>query len=101
MGSEEFSRLSQQVGVPQDEVSGGFAEILPEVVDQLKPEGALPSTNSGRKTRSYSRASKKLHSEGEGFTHSPVAGKDFYAGFQYVNPRFKGSILANEQRIEQ
>lgn len=42
VGHEELSRLSQQLGVGEDEVAGGFAEILPEMVDQLTPEGALP-----------------------------------------------------------
>jgi uncharacterized protein YidB (DUF937 family) len=39
VGRDELSRLSQQLGVPQQEVAGGFAEILPEMVDQLTPAG--------------------------------------------------------------
>lgn len=41
VGSEEISRLSQQLGVGQDEVKQGFAEILPEMVNQLTPEGQV------------------------------------------------------------
>jgi uncharacterized protein YidB (DUF937 family) len=41
VGDEEISRLSQQLGVPQDEVKQGFAEILPEMVNQLTPEGQV------------------------------------------------------------
>ncbi|RYF43764.1 MAG: DUF937 domain-containing protein [Comamonadaceae bacterium] len=42
VGMEELSRLSQQLGVGQDEVATGLAEILPEVVNQLSPQGSLP-----------------------------------------------------------
>jgi len=39
VGHDELALLSQQLGVPQQEVAGGFAEILPEMVDQLTPGG--------------------------------------------------------------
>jgi len=42
VGSQELSRLSQQLGVPEQEVADGFAEILPEMVDKLSPEGQVP-----------------------------------------------------------
>jgi uncharacterized protein YidB (DUF937 family) len=41
VGSEELSRLSQQLGIPQQEVADGFAEILPEMADQLSPQGQV------------------------------------------------------------
>lgn len=41
VGMDELSRLSQQLGVPQEEVSHGFAEILPEMVNQLTPDGKV------------------------------------------------------------
>lgn len=47
VGNDELSRLSQQLHVPQEEIASGFAEILPEVVNQLTPEGQLaPDANS-------------------------------------------------------
>jgi uncharacterized protein YidB (DUF937 family) len=42
VGREELSRLSRQLGVPEEEVADGLAEILPEMADQLSPEGSLP-----------------------------------------------------------
>lgn len=42
VGMEELSRLSQQLGVGRDEVAGGLAQILPEVVNHLTPQGDLP-----------------------------------------------------------
>ncbi len=43
VGSDELSRLSRQLGVPEEEVATGFAEILPEMVDQLSPQGQVPA----------------------------------------------------------
>ena len=43
VGSDELSRLSQQLGVPQDQVAGGMAQILPQVVNHLTPEGRVPA----------------------------------------------------------
>jgi uncharacterized protein YidB (DUF937 family) len=43
VGRDELSRLSQQLGVPQQDVAQGFAEILPEMVNQLTPQGSVPA----------------------------------------------------------
>lgn len=42
VGGEELSRLAQQLGVPEREVAMGFAEIVPELVDKLSPDGEIP-----------------------------------------------------------
>ena len=42
IGRDELSRLARQLGVPEQEVADGLAEILPEMVDQLSPEGQVP-----------------------------------------------------------
>ncbi len=41
VGLDELSRLSRQLGVGNDEVSEGMAQILPEVVNQLTPDGSM------------------------------------------------------------
>ena len=41
VGTEELSRLSQQLGVDEREVSSSMAKILPEVVNQLTPDGSV------------------------------------------------------------
>ena len=38
---EEVRMVSEQLNVPPEEVRQGFAEILPEVVDRLSPDGQL------------------------------------------------------------
>ena len=42
VGLDEISRMSQQLGVSQQEVTSGFAHILPQVVNHLTPNGEVP-----------------------------------------------------------
>lgn len=42
VGGEEISRVAHQLGVDEREVALGFAEIVPELVDQLSPGGEVP-----------------------------------------------------------
>ena len=42
VGPEELSRLSQHLGVSQEDVSSGMAQILPEMMNQLTPQGRVP-----------------------------------------------------------
>lgn len=41
VGEQDLDGMARQLGVPREEVSHGMAEILPEVVDHLSPQGAL------------------------------------------------------------
>ncbi len=43
VGMDELSRLSQQLGVSHEEVSSGMAQILPEMVNHLTPQGSVPA----------------------------------------------------------
>ena len=42
IGGEELSQVAHKLGVPEREVALGFAEIVPELVDQLSPGGQVP-----------------------------------------------------------
>ena len=42
MGSATIAQLAQQLGLPQEEVSSGLAEVLPEIVNQMTPQGNVP-----------------------------------------------------------
>ncbi|MCY7371731.1 MAG: YidB family protein [Polaromonas sp.] len=42
VGTEELSRLSKQLDVDESVVSSSMAQILPEVVNQLTPDGNVP-----------------------------------------------------------
>jgi uncharacterized protein YidB (DUF937 family) len=43
LGPDSIHELATQAGVSDEEVSGGLASLLPELVNQLTPEGRLPA----------------------------------------------------------
>lgn len=42
VGRQELREMAQRLGVPEEQVAQAFAEIMPEMVDKLTPEGQLP-----------------------------------------------------------
>lgn len=42
LGNERIQSLAEQLGISQEQASGQLAENLPQVVDQLTPDGTLP-----------------------------------------------------------
>lgn len=42
LGSDLLGTLAQQLGTSSAEASGSLAQLLPDVIDQLTPQGALP-----------------------------------------------------------
>lgn len=43
LGSDTLKNIAAQLGLNTDQVSGHLAELLPQVVDKLTPDGAVPS----------------------------------------------------------
>lgn len=50
LGADEIDQLSSQSGMSRDDLLQGLSQYLPDVVNQLTPDGRLPSENelSGR-----------------------------------------------------
>jgi uncharacterized protein YidB (DUF937 family) len=42
LGDESIDQLAQQTGMPREEVSSNLAELMPQIVDQLTPDGQIP-----------------------------------------------------------
>ena len=42
-GSEKIAEIAQQAGISTDDVSGQLANMLPQAVDKLTPNGEVPS----------------------------------------------------------
>lgn len=42
-GQEQLAQIAAEAGVSEDEARDGLAQLLPEVVDDLTPEGQLPA----------------------------------------------------------
>lgn len=42
-GRDTIDTLAQQLGIPRNELLSGLAQVLPQAVDQMTPEGRLPT----------------------------------------------------------
>jgi uncharacterized protein YidB (DUF937 family) len=47
LGDDTLGRLAQQAGMPRNDVLGPLAELLPQVVDRLTPQGQMPQGGLG------------------------------------------------------
>ena len=45
-GRGQLGQIAQQLGVSQEEAAGGLAQTLPQVVDQMTPQGQIPDNQS-------------------------------------------------------
>jgi uncharacterized protein YidB (DUF937 family) len=43
VGRGELEQIAQKLGVPERDVADAFAEIFPEMVDKLTPDGSVPA----------------------------------------------------------
>ncbi|OPY71958.1 MAG: hypothetical protein A4E63_01395 [Syntrophorhabdus sp. PtaU1.Bin050] len=42
LGSEKIQEIAQNLGISGADASGGFAALLPQIIDKLTPEGTVP-----------------------------------------------------------
>ena len=42
VGEEDIARIAEKLGVSEDEAADAVAQVLPDVVDQVSPNGELP-----------------------------------------------------------
>ena len=47
LGADTVSQLAQKSGMSTDQVKGGLASMLPNIIDQLSPGGSVPSGGLG------------------------------------------------------
>ena len=45
-GHGQLGQLAQQCGLTPDQASGGLAQMLPQVVDQMTPNGQIPDNHN-------------------------------------------------------
>jgi uncharacterized protein YidB (DUF937 family) len=43
IGSDEIARIAEQLGVSPQEAADAIAEVLPQMVDKVSPQGELPA----------------------------------------------------------
>jgi len=46
LGSDKLRQLAKSLGVSDEEVSGGLANLLPGLIDKLTPNGQLPEKDT-------------------------------------------------------
>ena len=42
LGKDQIQKIAEKVGISQEEASGGLASLLPEIIDNVTPNGKLP-----------------------------------------------------------
>jgi uncharacterized protein YidB (DUF937 family) len=57
-GHEELGRIAQQTGMSQQDVSGGLADLLPGLIDQMTPKGQVPAESSDLVNRALAMLQK-------------------------------------------
>ncbi|MEP7154729.1 MAG: YidB family protein [Betaproteobacteria bacterium] len=46
LGSDKIRDIANQLGMSHGEVSGGLADMLPQLIDKLSPNGQLPDSHN-------------------------------------------------------
>ena len=46
LGSDRIRDIASQLGMSHGEVSGGLADMLPQMIDRLSPQGQLPENHN-------------------------------------------------------
>jgi uncharacterized protein YidB (DUF937 family) len=46
LGSDKIRDIAGQLGMSQGEVSGGLADMLPQLIDKITPNGQLPENSN-------------------------------------------------------
>ena len=46
VGSQQIQEFAQKLGASKEDISGGLANLLPEIIDKLTPNGTLPESGS-------------------------------------------------------
>ena len=46
LGSDKIADIASKLGMPDSDVSGGLASMLPQIIDKLSPNGQLPDNHN-------------------------------------------------------
>ena len=46
LGSDKIADIASKLGMPDSDVSGGLASMLPQIIDKLSPNGQLPENHN-------------------------------------------------------
>lgn len=60
VGSSTIGNIASQLGMSQDQAGSAMAQILPELINQLTPQGQLPADHEDTITKALSMLSGRL-----------------------------------------
>jgi uncharacterized protein YidB (DUF937 family) len=46
LGQGQLGQIAQQLGIGQGEAAGGLAAMLPQIIDQMTPQGQVPANSN-------------------------------------------------------
>jgi uncharacterized protein YidB (DUF937 family) len=46
LGPGQLGQIAQQLGIGQGEAAGGLAAMLPQIIDQMTPQGQVPANSN-------------------------------------------------------
>lgn len=58
MGSDTIAQMAEKLGLPQDQIANGLAEVLPQIVNQMTPQGSVPDNHNEMLTQGLSALGK-------------------------------------------
>jgi uncharacterized protein YidB (DUF937 family) len=59
LGSGSIGQIAQQLGLSHGDASSGLAQVLPQIVDHLTPNGQLPADHADMLKQALSALSKR------------------------------------------
>ena len=59
LGSGSIGQIAQQLGLSHGEASSGLAQMLPQIIDKLTPNGQLPADHADMLKQALSALSKR------------------------------------------
>jgi len=57
-GQEKLGQIARQTGMSEQDVSGGLADLLPGLIDQMTPQGQVPSDSGDLVNRALAMLQK-------------------------------------------
>jgi len=59
LGSGSIGQIAQQLGLAHGDVSSGLAQALPQIIDQLTPNGQIPANHGDMLAQALAMLSKR------------------------------------------
>jgi uncharacterized protein YidB (DUF937 family) len=59
LGSGSIGQIAQQLGLSHGDASSGLAQVLPQIIDKLTPNGQLPADHADMLKQALSSLSKR------------------------------------------